>query len=226
MAWIPQSINPHMIGVMPGDAKSEAADLHWAMMLVAEHPDAGAAGSGGLCAWQISGRRGLAHLRQGSGASAQARFGAVSFIHRFGASLNRHVHYDENHPGSRAPRALSGAQIRSRPLGHCGVIEGVLKPLEDADDVPQSARLRPAVELTPEALAAITKQVRVRGRQRFARSGLIEADDVRDGPCPLGRLAPRIGPRSRACGEHLAHRLGPGPEHDFRQPPRCPGRVR
>ena len=34
-----------------------------------------------------------AHLRQGSGASAHARFGAVSFIHRFGASLNRHVHY-------------------------------------------------------------------------------------------------------------------------------------
>jgi hypothetical protein len=29
-----------------------------------------------------------AHLRQGSGASSQARFGAVSFIHRFGASLN------------------------------------------------------------------------------------------------------------------------------------------
>ena len=34
-----------------------------------------------------------AHLRQGSGASAHARFGAVSFIHRFGASLNRHVHF-------------------------------------------------------------------------------------------------------------------------------------
>jgi hypothetical protein len=33
-----------------------------------------------------------AHLRQGSGASSQARFGAVSFIHRLKASLNRHVH--------------------------------------------------------------------------------------------------------------------------------------
>ena len=34
-----------------------------------------------------------AHLRQGSGAGAQASFRAVSFIHRFGASLNRDVHY-------------------------------------------------------------------------------------------------------------------------------------
>jgi hypothetical protein len=48
-----------------------------------------------------------AHLRQGSGAGAPARFGAVSFIHRFGAALNRHVHNDENLPGSRASRALA-----------------------------------------------------------------------------------------------------------------------
>ena len=47
-----------------------------------------------------------AHLRQGSGASSHARFGAVSFIHRFGASLNRHVHY------------------------HCCVIDGVFAPAE------------------------------------------------------------------------------------------------
>ena len=47
-----------------------------------------------------------AHLRQGSGAGAPARFGAVSFIQRFGASPNWHVHYDENLPGSRASRAL------------------------------------------------------------------------------------------------------------------------
>jgi hypothetical protein len=73
-----------------------------------------------------------AHLRQGSGASALARFGAVSFIHRFGASLNRHVHYDENHPGSRASRALSGTQVRSRRIGHCRVIDGVFEPAEYA----------------------------------------------------------------------------------------------
>ena len=57
-----------------------------------------------------------AHLRQGSGAGSRARFGAVSFIHRFGASLNRHVHY------------------------HCCVIDGVFEPVEDAADVPESVR--------------------------------------------------------------------------------------
>jgi hypothetical protein len=43
-------------------------------------------------------------------------------------------------------------------------------------------RFRPAAELTPEAVAAIAEQVRVRVRvlRWFARSGLIEADDVRD----------------------------------------------
>jgi hypothetical protein len=47
-----------------------------------------------------------ANLRQGSGAGPDARFGAVSFIHRFGASLNRHVHYP------------------------CCVIDGVFEPAE------------------------------------------------------------------------------------------------
>ncbi|MFE8033286.1 transposase [Thiohalocapsa marina] len=97
-----------------------------------------------------------AHLRRGAGAGSQARFGAVSFIHRFGASLNRHVHY------------------------HCCVIDGVFEPVEEADDVPQSVRFRPAAELTPEALAAIAEQVRVRVLRRFARSGLIEPEDVRE----------------------------------------------
>ena len=97
-----------------------------------------------------------AHLRQGSGAGSHARFGAVSFIHRFGASLNRHVHY------------------------HCCVIDGVFEPAEDAGDIPQSVRFRPAAELTPEAVAAIAEQVRVRVLRWFARSGLIEPEDVRE----------------------------------------------
>ncbi|MGB5736583.1 MAG: hypothetical protein WBM40_19300 [Thiohalocapsa sp.] len=37
-------------------------------------------------------------------------------------------------------------------------------------------RFRPAAELTPEAVAAIAEQVRVRALPWFARSGLIEAD--------------------------------------------------
>jgi len=48
-----------------------------------------------------------AHLRKRSpGASPRARLGAVSFVHRFGAALNRHLHY------------------------HCGILDGVFEPLE------------------------------------------------------------------------------------------------
>jgi hypothetical protein len=97
-----------------------------------------------------------AHLCQASNAGSHARFGAVSFIHRFGASLNRHVHY------------------------HCRVIDGVFEPVEDAAAVPQSVRFRPAAELTPEAVAVIAEQVRVRVLRWFARSGLIEPGDARE----------------------------------------------
>ncbi|WP_373510003.1 transposase zinc-binding domain-containing protein, partial [Thiocapsa sp.] len=97
-----------------------------------------------------------AHLRQGSGPGAHARFGAVSFIHRFGASLNRHVHY------------------------HCCVIDGVFEPAEDAGDRPETVRFRPAAELTPEAVAVIAAHVRVRVLRWFARSGLIAPHDVRE----------------------------------------------
>ena len=41
-------------------------------------------------------------------------------------------------------------------------------------------RFRPAAELTSEALAAITEQVRIRVLRWFARGGLIEPDDVRE----------------------------------------------
>ncbi|WPL22773.1 transposase [Thiorhodovibrio frisius] len=41
-------------------------------------------------------------------------------------------------------------------------------------------RFLPAAELTPEALAAIAEQVRIRVLRWFARSGLIERDDVRE----------------------------------------------
>jgi hypothetical protein len=78
----------------------------------------------------------------------------VSFIQHLNASLNRHVQFDENHPGSRASRALSGAQIRSRRIGHCYVIDGVFEPAEDAGDRPHSVRFRPAAPLTPAAVVA------------------------------------------------------------------------
>jgi hypothetical protein len=41
-------------------------------------------------------------------------------------------------------------------------------------------RFRPAAELTPEAVAAITEQVRIRVLRWFARSGLIERDGIRE----------------------------------------------
>jgi hypothetical protein len=96
------------------------------------------------------------HLRQGSGAGAHARLGAVSFIHRFGVSLNRHVHY------------------------HCCVIDGVFEPAGDAGAVPHSLRFLPAAELTPEAVAVIARQVHVRVLRGLGRSGLIAPGDVRE----------------------------------------------
>jgi hypothetical protein len=95
-----------------------------------------------------------AHLIQGSGAGARARFGAVSFIHRFGASLNRPVH------------------------DHCCLIDGVFEPVDEADDGPQAVRFRAAAELTPQAVTAITDPVRIQVLRWFARSGLLERDDV------------------------------------------------
>ncbi len=64
------------------------------------------------------------------------------------SALNRHVHY------------------------HCCVIDGVFEPVEKADDVPQAVRFRAAADLTPEAVATIAEQVRVRVLRWFARSGL------------------------------------------------------
>jgi hypothetical protein len=98
----------------------------------------------------------------------------VSFIHRFGASLNQHIH------------------------DHCCVIDGVFESVEEAGDIPH---FRPAADLTPQGIAAIAGQVRVRVRvlRWFARSGMIEPDDVREmrvprcppGPTAVSRWMPR-----------------------------------
>ncbi len=93
------------------------------------------------------------HLRRSSDASGRARTVVVSFIHRFGAHLNRHIQY------------------------HCCVIDGVFEPAEDAIGVTEALRFRPAVELTPEAVAAIAEQVRIRVLRWLARSGLIGHGD-------------------------------------------------
>jgi hypothetical protein len=75
----------------------------------------------------------------------------------------------------------------------------VFESVEEAGDIPQSVRFCPAAELTPQALAAIAEQVRVRVLRWFARSGLIEPDDVREmraqrsppGPTAASRWMPR-----------------------------------
>jgi hypothetical protein len=75
-----------------------------------------------------------AHLRRASdGASSHARLGAVSFLHRFGASLNRHVHY------------------------HCGVIDGMFESLQETSGVSAAIRFRPAAAPTPDAVATILR---------------------------------------------------------------------
>ena len=93
-----------------------------------------------------------AHLRQRSpGTSPRARFGAVSFVHRFGAALNRHLH------------------------DHCCIFDGVFEPLEAG-----GVQFRQAAALTPDAVASITEQVRRRVVCWFAHRGLLEPDDARD----------------------------------------------
>ena len=60
------------------------------------------------------------------------------------------------------------------------MFDGVFEPIEDAGDDPQSVHFRPAAGLTSETVAAIAEQVRVRVLRWFARSALIEPDDVRE----------------------------------------------
>lgn len=93
-----------------------------------------------------------AHLRRSCpGASAQARFAAVSFVHRFGASLNRHLHY------------------------HCCILDGVFESLDGG-----GVRFRQASALAPDAAAMSEQQVRRRVLRWFSRHGLLDPDDARD----------------------------------------------
>jgi hypothetical protein len=93
-----------------------------------------------------------AHLRRSSpGASARARFGAVSFVHRFGAALNRHLNY------------------------HCCILDGVFEPLAEG-----GVQVRQGSALTPEEVAALCEQVRRRVLRWFSRHDLRDPDDARN----------------------------------------------
>ncbi|QQO52397.1 MAG: hypothetical protein N838_02340 [Thiohalocapsa sp. PB-PSB1] len=98
----------------------------------------------------------------------------MSLIHRFGACLSRHVHY------------------------HCCIIDGVFKPVEDADDVPQSVHFRAAAQLTPSAVAAVNERARVRERQRFPCSGPYHSGAVRRADASESTIRYPLTPRRRA----------------------------
>jgi len=92
-----------------------------------------------------------------TGCGDAARSGAVAFIHRFGSSLNEHIHF------------------------HCCVIDGVFESAEagDTDDAP-GVVFHAATGLDPEAIAAVQAQVRRRILRVFVRRGLIEKCDAEE----------------------------------------------
>jgi hypothetical protein len=93
-------------------------------------------------------------LRQHSpGCSESARIGPVAFIHRFGSSLNEHVHF------------------------HCCVIDGVFEPAVAPDDAP-SVSFHAALELDEAAFADVQARVRTRVLRTFVKRGLIAKDDA------------------------------------------------
>lgn len=92
-----------------------------------------------------------------AGCDDMAHSGAVAFIHRFGSSLNEHVHF------------------------HCCVIDGVFDPAaaigSEADDA-AGVVFHAADGLDEAAIAAVQAQVRQRILRTFVRRGLIEKDDA------------------------------------------------
>ena len=86
------------------------------------------------------------------GAVPKARLGAVSFVHRFGSSLNEHLH------------------------AHCCVIDGVFEPQQGDDEAVQ---FREAV-LTDADIQAVQMRVWQRVLRWFARQGYLDKDDAKD----------------------------------------------
>ncbi len=83
------------------------------------------------------------------GSGPAARLGAVAFIHRFGATLNAHLHF------------------------HCVVVDGVFEPAP-ADGVVFHA----ATGIDATAITKMQAQVRRRLLRRVVRRGLLPADDA------------------------------------------------
>ena len=118
-----------------------------------------------------------------AGAGATARLGAVVFVHRFGATLNAHLHF------------------------HCVVIDGVFAPTATGGAV-----FHPATALDGPAIATVQAKVRRRLLQRLVRRGLLAEDDAQaraqwdHGGGFLGRrLGPHRGRRSRRARRSSSH---------------------
>ncbi len=77
------------------------------------------------------------------------KIGGISFIHRFGSSLNAHPHF------------------------HCIIIEGVF--VKDSDSQIMFHKIS---TLTEKDIQAVQERVRLRVLKSFKRSGLLEAHDV------------------------------------------------
>jgi hypothetical protein len=80
--------------------------------------------------------------------TTRPRLGAVSFLHRFGSGLNRHVHL------------------------HACATDGLFRPHPDA----HGAEFLPARPVTPNDLAVLTERVRTRLVRWFLSLGLLDAE--------------------------------------------------
>ena len=92
--------------------------------------------------------------------NAALRIGAVAFIHRFGSSLNTHVHF------------------------HVCVVDGVFEKVQDdvnaAPAVPQGVIFHPASGLDATVVAQVQAAARTRILRAFVGRGLIESFDAKE----------------------------------------------
>jgi hypothetical protein len=94
-----------------------------------------------------------------SGDNRSLHIGAVAFIHRFGSSLNGHVHL------------------------HVCVVDGVFEQVAgdaDAQSLPPGAVFHPASGIDTDAVAQVQTDLRRRILRAFVGRGLIEKADAKD----------------------------------------------
>ena len=87
------------------------------------------------------------------GCDTQARIGAVAFIHRFGSSLNEHVHF------------------------HCCIVDGVFEPAANTEDGAE-VDFHAATWIDETAVAKVQAEVRRRVLHTFVRGGLFDKSDA------------------------------------------------